>query len=220
MSAARKTQSPWPSARDNGAHGRTLGAGGEVTVAGFVKQAHVREPRHKESASACRRADNTHPCSLTAPAMRVVERSTGKEAMMAINVRKCWEDIDASQMPWLARRIEKPLRQRVNYAFSAPLPGLEQRFQSAIHDVNAQLCEALTQTPEKEMTWKGMLATLERTIAYIGSFVRHSPSDNTSARMRKVPCGLHFFRTALLYRDSRIQFVVSAAWLSINHGRE
>jgi uncharacterized membrane protein YccC len=71
-------------------------------------------------------------------------------------------------MPWLARRLERALRRQVCSVVAAPLGGLEQRFQSATHDVMFQLSQLHLESPErKQVAWRWMLATLETGYAAI-----------------------------------------------------
>jgi uncharacterized membrane protein YccC len=71
-------------------------------------------------------------------------------------------------IPWSVRRTERALRRKVCYVAAAPLPGLEQRFQSATHDLMFQLSQLHLESPEgKQTAWRWMLATLETGYAAI-----------------------------------------------------
>jgi uncharacterized membrane protein YccC len=88
-------------------------------------------------------------------------------------------------MPWLARRLERAPRRQVCSLVGAPLVGLEQRFQSATHDVMFQLGQLHLKTPErKQAAWRWMLATLEAGYAAIDlrrHMLAHNADDSSTA---------------------------------------
>ncbi|SEE99275.1 Uncharacterized membrane protein YccC [Burkholderia sp. WP9] len=66
------------------------------------------------------------------------------------------------QMPWLVEKIKRHLRGQVTMACTAPLPGLDGRFQSSTHDLMSQLRTLLiTQSHRHRDALQWMLATLE-----------------------------------------------------------
>lgn len=118
------------------------------------------------------------------------------------------------KMPWLARRIERALRRHVCYVIAAPLRGLEQRFQSATHDVMFQLSQLHLKSPDrKQAAWQWMLATLETGYTAIDLRKHMLVLDINDASSADWPQIVNLFMQCLskLFADPNRRNVVSAA---------